>query len=67
LPRVGTQVNTPQGKGVIVGLNVLTESALVELQSELTVEIEAGDIEGLPPSKEAPKSSGKPRKKRRHT
>ena len=67
LPRVGTHVNTPQGKGVIVGLNVLTESALVELQSELTIEVNAGDIEGLPPNKEAPKSPGKPRKKRRRT
>ncbi len=67
LPKVGTQVLTPQGKGVIVGLNVLTESALVELQNELTVEVEANEVQAAPSSKEPAKSSGKRRRKGRRT
>jgi cell fate regulator YaaT (PSP1 superfamily) len=67
LPKVGTQVVTPQGKGVIVGLNILTESALVELQSELTVEVNANEVQAIPSSKEPAKSSSKGRRKGRHT
>jgi cell fate regulator YaaT (PSP1 superfamily) len=67
LPKVGTQVITPQGKGVIVGLNVLTESALVELPSELTVEVNANDVQRIPADKEPAKPSGNARKKPRHT
>ena len=63
LPKVGTLVTTPHGKGVIVGLNVLTESALVELQSELTLEVKASEIEAIPQSKEPGKSPIKTRKK----
>jgi cell fate regulator YaaT (PSP1 superfamily) len=63
LPKVGTLVTTPHGKGVIVGLNVLTESALVELQSELTIEVKASEVEAIPQSKEAGKSPIKTRKK----
>jgi cell fate regulator YaaT (PSP1 superfamily) len=47
LPKVGTQVMTPHGAGVIVGLNVLTESALVELPSEMTVEVKADEVRVL--------------------
>jgi cell fate regulator YaaT (PSP1 superfamily) len=67
LPKVGTRVTTPHGKGVIVGLNVLTESALVELQSELTVEVDANDVQRIPPDKETAKPSDKVRRKPRHT
>jgi len=67
LPKVGTQVITPHGKGVIVGLNVLTESALVELPSELTVEVNADDVQRIPADKEPAKPSVKARKKPRHT
>jgi cell fate regulator YaaT (PSP1 superfamily) len=67
LPKVGTQVITPHGKGVIVGLNVLTESALVELPSELTVEVNADDVQRIPADKEPAKPSGKARKKPSHT
>ena len=63
LPKVGTQVITPQGNGVIVGLNVLTESALVELQSELTIEVQASEVQAIPQSKEPGKSPAKLRKK----
>jgi cell fate regulator YaaT (PSP1 superfamily) len=67
LPRVGTQVTTPQGNGVIVGLNVLTESALIELQNELTVEVKASEVQAVPSSKEPAKSSDKKGKRKRRT
>lgn len=44
LPRLGTQVSTAQGKGTIVSLNVLSETVMVELQTELTVEMKATDV-----------------------
>jgi cell fate regulator YaaT (PSP1 superfamily) len=65
LPKVGTQVVTPHGKGVIVGLNVLTESAVVELQSELTVEVKADELQQVPQSERPHKPPGKARKKSR--
>lgn len=67
LPKVGSQVDTPQGKGVVVGLNILTESALVELQNELTIEVEANEVQAISPSKEPAKSPGKRRKKDRRS
>lgn len=51
LPKVGTQVTTPQGKGTVVGLNVLTESVTVRLQDDLTVEMKAGEAIPLPGEK----------------
>jgi cell fate regulator YaaT (PSP1 superfamily) len=65
LPKVGTQVTTPQGNGVIVGLNVLTESALIELQNELTVEVKASEVQAVPSGKQPAQSSGRKRKKKR--
>jgi cell fate regulator YaaT (PSP1 superfamily) len=63
LPKVGTQVITPRGKGVLVGMNVLTESALVELPGELTVEVDASEVERDPESKEVGRSQRKRRKR----
>ncbi len=65
LPKVGSEVATPHGQGVIVGLNVLTESAVVELQGELTVEVGAKDVQEIPQSKERGKTRGKAHRKRR--
>jgi cell fate regulator YaaT (PSP1 superfamily) len=65
LPKVGAQVDTPHGKGVIVGLNVLTESALVELQGELTVEVKADEVEGIAGETEIKKSPRRGRRRRR--
>ena len=64
-PKVGTRVVTPQGEGVIVGLNVLTESALVELQNELTVEIEASEVQRVTRDNGSSKPPGQARKKGR--
>jgi cell fate regulator YaaT (PSP1 superfamily) len=66
VPKVGTQVVTPQGEGVIVGLNVLTESALVELQNELTVEVKASEVQRVAQGNGSSRSPGQaPRKGRR--
>jgi cell fate regulator YaaT (PSP1 superfamily) len=65
LPRVGTPVETAQGKGEIVGLNVLTESVIVELQSEYTVELKASEVKALPREAEADGAPGRGRKGRR--
>ncbi len=65
MPKVGTQVVTPLGEGVIVGLNVLTESALVELQNELTVEVEASEVQRVAQGNGSSKSPGQARKKGR--
>ena len=51
LPKVGNQIVTQQGQGVVVGLNVLTESVVVELQSELTVEVKADEVQLIPDGK----------------
>jgi cell fate regulator YaaT (PSP1 superfamily) len=63
VPKVGKQVITPHGQGVIVGLNVLTESALVELPGERSVEVKAEEIQEVPHSKDAPPSSGGKRRR----
>jgi cell fate regulator YaaT (PSP1 superfamily) len=47
LPKRGAQVATPQGKGVIVGVNVLAESLIVELQNEMIIEAKYDEIEVL--------------------
>jgi cell fate regulator YaaT (PSP1 superfamily) len=67
LPKIGTQVNTPHGEGVIVGLNVLTESALVELQNELSVEVKADEVQAIPTGKEPSKAPGRTRGKGRRS
>jgi cell fate regulator YaaT (PSP1 superfamily) len=55
MPKVGTLVNTSQGKGTIVSLNVLSETVIVELQSEMTVEIKASEVTPLAEQKRAGK------------
>jgi cell fate regulator YaaT (PSP1 superfamily) len=47
LPRVGEKVNTPYGAGKVTGVNVLTETVNVELESEVTVEIPTKDLKGM--------------------
>ena len=65
VPKVGTQVVTPQGEGVIVGLNVVTESALVELQNELTVEVKASEVQRVAQGNGSSRSPGQAPKKGR--
>jgi cell fate regulator YaaT (PSP1 superfamily) len=65
LPKVGSGVKTSHGSGVIVGLNVLTESVLVELPSEQTIEVKAEEIEEIAGEKESDTASAGGRTKRR--
>lgn len=44
LPRVGKKVNTPYGRGKVIGINVLKETVNVKLESEATVELPAEDV-----------------------
>ena len=44
LPRVGKRVNTPYGRGKVIGINVLKETVNVKLESEATVELPAEDV-----------------------
>jgi len=44
LPWVGKKVNTPYGRGKVIGINVLKETVNVELESEATVELPAKDV-----------------------
>ena len=60
VPKVGRHVITPHGEGVIVGLNVLSESAVVELAGDRSIEVKAEDIQEVPRDKDA-SSEGKRR------
>jgi cell fate regulator YaaT (PSP1 superfamily) len=59
MPKVGSVVNTPHGKGTIVGLNVLTETLTVELQNELTVQVKASEVTPLAEQKRPARPDGK--------
>ena len=47
LPSVGEEVNTPEGKGKVVKLNPLKETVTVQLESEVTLEFQASQIEAV--------------------
>ncbi|MGQ9784930.1 MAG: PSP1 domain-containing protein [Anaerolineae bacterium] len=59
MPKVGSVVNTPHGKGTIVSLNVLTETLTVELQNELTIEVKASEVTPLAEQKRPAQPEGK--------
>ncbi len=78
LPKVGSRVETPQGFGKIKGLNILKESAIVQLEDENRVElpVEQLIITNASPAKETSKkaarakpyaSRGKRSKKKKRT
>lgn len=62
MPKVGTQVTTPQGKGVIIALNVLTESVTVELESEVIIQVKADQVEPIPEAKRISKPRSRKKK-----
>lgn len=39
MPKVGEEINTPQGKGKVVSINVLKETVEVELKTEARIEV----------------------------
>ena len=44
MPRVGQQVTTPLGPAKVVGVNLLKESVMVQLESEAAAEFSLSDI-----------------------
>jgi cell fate regulator YaaT (PSP1 superfamily) len=65
LPRTGSIVETPEGKGRIRGLNILKETAIIALDNDTRIEIPVSEIEVIeaPPSRfrKSGKKSGKKR------
>jgi cell fate regulator YaaT (PSP1 superfamily) len=62
LPKLGELIQTPQGKGKVASLNLLTETALVELEkSAALVEVTLNDIE---PLAESPRRSRPARRRK---
>lgn len=64
LPRTGTQVETPEGTGRVKAYNVLTESVTVELQNELTVEVDASEVTPIPGTQPTPSPRNKGRRRK---
>jgi len=54
LPREGQQVSTPNGPARVVGINPLKETVIVELETQVTVELPLADVKviGPPPRAE---------------
>jgi len=48
MPKLGSLVETPQGRGTVRAHNVLSETVTVELQNELRVEMQPGELTVLP-------------------
>ena len=64
LPRAGRRINTPQGPGKVIGVNVIKETLRVRLEeSEITIEVPAGELQ--PPPKPPDRSARARRKRRR--
>jgi cell fate regulator YaaT (PSP1 superfamily) len=59
LPRRGSTIDTPQGRGKVVQVNVLQETVQVELENETRVEVAFDELSGKDPSQAEP-----PRRKR---
>jgi cell fate regulator YaaT (PSP1 superfamily) len=48
LPRVGTKIDTPQGPGEVIGINVIRETLSVRLtdtDNEITIEVSASEVQ----------------------
>ena len=65
LPRTGSIVETPEGKGRIRGLNILKETAIVALDNDTRIEIPVSEIEVIksPPSRSKKRSKKSTKKK----
>jgi cell fate regulator YaaT (PSP1 superfamily) len=68
LPKVGKTIDTPQGKGRVVSLNIFTERMRVVLENDVVTEMSCHDLSaetGEPPARSDTTSSGeKPQAKR---
>jgi cell fate regulator YaaT (PSP1 superfamily) len=62
LPGMGKHVTTPLGEGVVVGVNAIKETVMVQMESQAAVEFAAGKVTLKPPSEVAKKGQQKLRK-----
>jgi cell fate regulator YaaT (PSP1 superfamily) len=63
LPGMGKPVTTPLGEGIVVGVNAIKETVMVQMESQAAVEFPAGKVTVKPPSEAQKKGQQKPRKR----
>jgi cell fate regulator YaaT (PSP1 superfamily) len=63
LPPMGRQVTTPMGDGIVVGVNAIKETVMVQMESQAAVEFPAGKVTVKPPSEAPKKTQQKPHKR----
>lgn len=63
LPKRGSKIDTPQGRGRVVQINVVNESVQIELESQMTIEATYQDLVTWTQPQEKPA----PRRRRRRT
>jgi cell fate regulator YaaT (PSP1 superfamily) len=61
LPKKGKIIDTPQGRGKVVQVNVITESVQVELDNQVSVEVGHEDLTAMD---KAPKKASRRRRRR---
>ncbi|RLC72693.1 MAG: stage 0 sporulation protein [Chloroflexi bacterium] len=65
LPRVGERIDTSQGPGKVVGVNVIKETLSVMLdEKDITIEIPAGELEPSPKASRGPQHRRRKRRRR---
>lgn len=62
LPGMGKHVTTPLGEGVVVGVNAIKETVMVQMESQAAVEFPAGKVTVKPPTEVPKKGQQKPRR-----
>jgi cell fate regulator YaaT (PSP1 superfamily) len=63
LPGMNKQVTTPLGDGIVVGVNAIKETVMVQMESQAAVEFPAGKVTLKPPSEAPKKGQQKPRRR----
>ncbi len=63
LPGMGKQVTTPLGEGMVVGVNAIKETVMVQMESQAAVEFPAGKVTLKPPSEALKKGQQRPHKR----
>ena len=63
LPAMGRQVTTPLGDGIVVGVNAIKETVMVQMESQAAVEFPASKVTVKPPSEAPKKAQQKPHKR----
>lgn len=67
LPKVGTEIETPHGRGKVVQVNVIKESVQVELESQVTVEVSQQELSDMTQAPAEPSDRPRSRKRRRRS